>query len=148
MESMPTVQTDNYLTPEELEMAIVNLIEIIPHHLDLPKSESNTQRLIKAFNEAVKRRKANRAALEEIRRESRARQEEEWRLQRYAEMREACDNYKNNNKWLSAEGYADCCTKTDLTRPHNIGCDLEVGTPGNYYDWQRTYMSRGSAVRN
>lgn len=68
----------------------------------------------------------------------RQQQEEQWRIKRYEQMREACDN--PNIRWLSNKGRLECCNEALPQYLLNISCDLDDGTPGDYYQYAYTQV--------
>lgn len=130
--TLPVVYTEDTSRLDEVEQAVINLIEEQrgwrPYMSRRPDGD-----IIRAYNKAclaeneeiIARRKA-----EEV---QRAKEEAEWRIKRYKQMREACNKYYTAENWITETAWQDCCVKSSPDRPNNIGCDLDEGTPGSYY---------------
>lgn len=127
----------------QLEEALTNLIELemiwSPGSYNRPEGD-----LVTRFNDVIRQRKAERLAREKEREERRIKENEEWRIRRYAQMREDCDDPQA--KWLSELGRKSCCLTLSPHSPFNVSCDLETGTPGNYY-YRRLFVE-GRSISN
>lgn len=127
----PIVYTESTSRIDEIEQAVINLIENDRGWWPFAHSRPSGD-LIQAFNKIRKAEKEERIARDKAEEEQRIKEEAEWRLKRYAQMREACGKYHTAENWITKAAWDDCCAKTSPDRPNNIGCDLDSGTPGSY----------------
>lgn len=130
--TLPVVYTEDTSRLDEVEQAVVNLIEHQrgwrPYMSQRPSGD-----IIRAYNKACQTENDEIIAREKAQEAQRTKKEAEWRIKRYAQMREACNKYYTAENWITETAWKDCCVVSSSDRPNNIGCDLDEGTPGHYY---------------
>lgn len=129
--AQPITYTDSSRL-DEIEQAVINLIENDRGWWPLAHSRPSGD-LIQAFNKIRKAEKDERVAQHKAEESRRVKEEAEWRIKRYAQMREACNKYYTAENWITEDAWKECCATRSPDRPNNIGCDLDSGTPGYYY---------------
>lgn len=131
--TLPVVYTENTSRLDEVEQAVINLIEQQRGWRPYMTHRRPSGDIIKAYNKACKTENDEIIAREKAQEVQRTKEEAEWRIKRYAQMREACNKYYTAENWITRDAWKDCCVTSSPDRPNNIGCDLDEGTPGHYY---------------
>jgi len=131
--TLPVVYTENTSRLDEVEQAVINLIEQQRGWRPYMTHRRPSGDIIKAYNKACHAENEEIIAQEKAQEARRVKEEADWRVKRYEQMREACNKYYTAENWITETAWRECCATSSPDRPNNIGCDLDSGTPGHYY---------------